>query len=161
MSAHPILAAKVRLATIRSDFEAKKAQEWIEIKARAQTELDEAVWHARHVEGMSVYAIAQHYGTTNRKTIYDILARAEAQREILGLSRTNEPEPATEPYTWEVSTDPAGYVCTENQSGARAYVDAKGTPVSAEGKTLDGKTMAMLLFNPAHEAWATYPGTRA
>lgn len=148
---NPILDAKMRLSRLRAEFDARKEREWAEVQARAQAALEDAVWSAKHEHGKSVYAIAQDYGTTNRNTIYAILQRAEAAREIL---KTDEPEPTR--YTWESTPTANEWDVTDTRTGAKVRVDVVRHRLVAGDPSNRAWGLA-LHNNPDHEVWSTRP----
>lgn len=152
---NPILDAKMRMGRLRAEFEARKEREWAEINARAQADLDDAVWRAKNEDGLSVYAIAKMYGTTNRNTIYNILARAQEHRELLGLDEpTTEAAPAA-PYTLtEADDEGEHWLITHNESGAGAWVrkrDLRPTKSVGPGR------LALDMVDRQHVAWQYVP----
>lgn len=144
-----IQAAKAKLTNLRADFEARKAQEWAEIQARAQVALDDAVWRARHEQGLSVYAIAKEYGTTNRNTIYSILTRA---REFHNLV-----QPATsDVYTAERDPNNAAHwLLTSHALGSTVVVEPATHKVRKNDPNREAAAwwLANVHNNPEHEAW--------
>lgn len=62
------------IMTARKTFDEAKEREWGELSARLRIALEDAVFQAKDA-GTSVAAIARDYGTTDRGTIYRILAR--------------------------------------------------------------------------------------
>lgn len=148
-----ILDAKTRLMRLRAEFETAKEREWLQVQSKAQSDLDDAVWRARNEDGLSVYAIAKMYGTTNRNTIYGILERADKQRALLGLDTTATTEAAAAPY--EVTeADPEHWLVTHTATGQGAWVrkrDAKPT------RSTGGGHLALDMTDREHVAWQYVP----
>lgn len=69
-----IYEARMAIVTARKTFEEAKEREWDELSARLRIALEDAVFAAKDA-GQSIAAIARDYGTTDRGTIYRILAR--------------------------------------------------------------------------------------
>jgi len=69
-----IYDARMAIVTARKTFEEVKEREWDELSARLRIALEDAVFAAKDA-GQSIAAIARDYGTTDRGTIYRILAR--------------------------------------------------------------------------------------
>lgn len=65
---------KQALQEARAAFNERKRIEWEQESQTLRDDLDQAVW-AAHDDGMSVNAIMRAYGTKDRRTITDILAR--------------------------------------------------------------------------------------
>lgn len=147
---NPVRKARADLLTLKAEFEARKAREWEDVQARARIALEDAVWNARHVEGRSVYEIAQMYGTTNRNTIYDLLRSAEAARGTARAAVADEGAPA-QPYTFEPHDD--GWLVTQTATGYQAVVTREGRPV----RSLDAGALALALYDRDHEAWRYAP----
>lgn len=151
---NPILDAKIRLMRLRTEFEAAKEREWRDIQARAQVDLDNAVWDAKNEGGMSVYAIAKAYGTTNRNTIYAILERASKHRQLLGLDTPEaDTTPTTDPYT-TTEADADHWLITETETGHGAHVRKRDRrPV----KSVNGGKLALDMLDKNHVAWGYVP----
>lgn len=69
---HPIALAKVALRTHRAEFEARKRAEWERESADLRNNLTQLVRDAHH-DGASINTIMRDYGTTDRRTITDML----------------------------------------------------------------------------------------
>lgn len=146
---NPIRDAKTRLQRLRTEFDAAKEREWVKVQGAAQTELEDAVWAAKHDDGLSVYAIARLYGTTNRNTIYTLLEHA-TERKALYSEAEPEAEAEQDDYTW----DPSTRTLTHVDSGAAVVFNTLGRPSTSTGTMPDGRTLGQHLYaNPEHAGW--------
>lgn len=149
---NPIRNAKTRLQRLRAEFDAAKEREWVKVQGAAQTELEDAIWSAKHDDGLSVYAIARLYGTTNRNTIYALLERATERKALYSEAEPATPEAEPEPnaYTWDDHTRTLTHV----DSGAAVVFNALGRPSTSTGTMPDGRTLGQHLYaDPNHTGW--------
>jgi len=76
--------ARLRVDSFRHEFEERKKIEYQEASALVRLNLYQTIWNARD-KGVPVSRIAQAYGTTDRATIYTIIAKRQTLAYVAPL----------------------------------------------------------------------------
>lgn len=136
-----ITNARLAEKKLRYRFDTEKQAEWQRVSADARAEVERAVSRAR-ANGLSINKIAAAYGTKNRGTIYEILRRAEAMRNLTGETSddvsdliTVEPDEelraAGYPDPWRVTV--AGWPFESGRETGWVTFTAQGDKVTIRG----------------------------
>lgn len=111
--------ARNAFMVFKNTFEARKREEFIEQSTAYRAQIDVLVWQM-YDEGISISEICRRYGTKNRKTITDILAR---RPENLAPTSPNGPdERFTVADAGQREDGAPMYAVTDTETGAHVTV---------------------------------------